>query len=445
MKTIRALLRFCADEVGVASIYMLCLLPLFLMILGFGMDGAAAFRTQNLLQSTADASALAAALSLPTSGPASTIQTNNATAAAFTYAKANMSVAGFGNVLNTSAATNGDINYGNWNGTTFTTPAASGTATNAVQVFVKTATANSNAYPTSFLAFIGKSSWDIGASAIAKVGKPNPVCVLALSTFLSDGSKNTNLSGCTIASNGDLTCHGHDTGASIGFAVGTDNGCGAEQLSNQSPVADPYAALASNIPANPCSSYPGVSWTGAKTAADLASPICGDITLTGDVTVTTPSSGSVLVIENGQLNTNGHTFSTASGSGLTVVFSGTAASNATHAPTGNGVLNIAGAPSTGTFPNVALYQDPILTNNNGLDISYSGGGGSGPTWDIGGVVYLPKASLEFKGSPNSGNNGSACIVLVANNITIKGTGDFLAQGGCNNQPQALLPISMLVQ
>lgn len=448
MRFIRALLRFCTDDYGIGSIWMLCLLPLFLVLAGLGMDGTAAFRTRDMLQSTADAAALASVLQLPTGGAASVNQKCGAVNQALIYAQRNMSVAGFGNVLNSSytsssTCTPGDVVFGNWDGTTFTSPAGAGQDENAVQVTVKTATANSNPYPTSFLALIGKSSWDIAATAVAMNGKPTPVCVLALSDFSSNGSANTNLSGCVIASNVNMRCTGHNTGADIGFAVGTDSGCGVRQLSGQTAVVDPYAALASNIPANPCSSYPGVNWTGAKSAADMASPICGDITLTGDVTVTTPSNGSVLVIENGQLNTNGHTFSTATGSGLTIVFSGTVASAAIHAPTGNGTMNFAGAPSTGTFPNIALYQDPILTS--GVDIVYSGGGSGSPTWDIGGIIYLPKANLQFKGSPNSGNSGSACLVLVAKTFDIRGTGDFLAQGGCTNQPQAILPFSLLVQ
>src|SRR6185295_16229978 len=109
MKLLRDLLRFCTDEYGVGSIYMICLLPVFLVVAGLGMDGAAAFRTREMLQSTADASAAAAALKLPVSGPATVLQKSNAATAAFDYAKLNMRVAGFGNVLNVNAANNGDI------------------------------------------------------------------------------------------------------------------------------------------------------------------------------------------------------------------------------------------------------------------------------------------------------------------------------------------------
>src|SRR5689334_24760961 len=121
MSIIRSLLRFGSDDQGVGSIWMLCLLPLFLVLAGLGMDGTAAFRTRDMLQSTADASALAGALQLPPTGAASANQQCGAVNKALAYAQANMSVAGFGNVLNAaytspSVCTPGDVVFGNWNG-----------------------------------------------------------------------------------------------------------------------------------------------------------------------------------------------------------------------------------------------------------------------------------------------------------------------------------------
>ena len=150
--------------------------------------------------------------------------------------------------------------------------------------------------------------------------------------------------------------------------------------------------------------------------------MCGDLQLTGNVTATASPSG-VLVIENGQLDTNGYTFQTTSGSGLTVIFSGTSGSY-THAPTGGGTLDIA-APTSGVWSGVAIYQDPSLTT--GVDISAAG---NSPTWDITGLVYLPHASVTFSGAVNKSSNGNACFALVVDNITINGTGDILTHGGC---------------
>jgi len=129
------------------------------------------------------------------------------------------------------------------------------------------------------------------------------------------------------------------------------------------------------------------------------------------------------VIENGQLDTNGYTLQTGTGSALTIIFSGTSGSY-THAPTGGGTLNF-NAPTSGPWSGVAIYQDPSLTT--GLDISAAG---NSPTWDITGLVYLPHSSVTWSGAVGKSNNGASCFALVVDNITINCTADMLAKGGC---------------
>jgi hypothetical protein len=46
------------------------------------------------------------------------------------------------------------------------------------------------------------------------------------------------------------------------------------------------------------------------------------------------------------------------------------------------------------------------------------------------AIYLPHASVTFKGAVNKSSNGGSCFALVVDNITIDGTGDILATGGC---------------
>jgi len=466
MRFVRSLLRFSTDDHGVGSIWMLCLLPLFLVLAGFGMDGTAAFRTRDMLQSTADASALAGALQLPTAGAATATQETLAATSARTYSQANMSVAGFGNVLNLNATTNGDIQFGNWNGTTFTSPAPNGTAENAIEVTVKTATANSNAYPTSFLALIGKSSWDIAATAIASNGVPKPGCVFGLHSFLVNGGPSINLHGCTLAVNGSMDCHGSPIGA--GFAISTapqPNGspaCGTTNLYSQGPTADPYAALASNIPANPCgataASFPQEGslpasnlWSGSKSSSDMASPKCGDVQLTGNVTIT---NDATLVIENGNLDVGNFSITTNAGASLTIIFTGPtiAGFSPGHTVIGSasGSLNIAG-PSSGVWKQMVIYQDPAITCatlpcSSTAVVEGGQGANSGPIWNLSGVVYLPHAQFQIKGlvSPAS-NSPNACFTLVAYDIAVSGTGQILAEPACTTAPTTLVPISRLVE
>ena len=133
-------------------------------------------------------------------------------------------------------------------------------------------------------------------------------------------------------------------------------------------------------------------WSGNK-SFNGAVQVCGDVQLTDDVVVTTSDSltGATLVIQNRQLDLNGHTLSTANGSALTIVFSGTAG-NYTHALTDNstgqgGVINIQ-APSSplALSPGIAIYQDPSLKSG----VADHHDKGNNPAWrDITGAVDPP--------------------------------------------------------
>jgi Flp pilus assembly protein TadG len=172
----------------------------------------------------------------------------------------------------------------------------------------------------------------LSASAVATVWG-GTYCILALNgsvtqDLVANGAPKSNLTGCDIMANSGANCNGHNLGAPIGDAHGTNNGCGIIQNSNVPTLADPFARLASNIPANTCGgSYPqeptkhndpalpasnqlsgNLSWSGNVI-------MCGDVQLTGDTTINAPNN-AVLVIENGRLDTSGHTLQTTAGSGL---------------------------------------------------------------------------------------------------------------------------------
>jgi len=278
---------------------------------------------------------------------------------------------------------------------------------------------------------------NLAATAIAKRGTiQRPYCLLALASsgtttaINTNGAPSPNLAGCSVKSNTSANCNGHDLGADYGDAVGTDLGCGKIQNSGLPATVDPYAGLAANIPANNCAgSYPQepsvsvTTWSGIKNLSGNVM-ICGDLKLTGNVTVNAPSSGAVLVMQNGQLNTNGYSIQTSSGSGLTLVFTGTVGGSYIHAPTGSGTLDIT-APTSGPWSGVMIYQNPALTT--GVDISAAG---SSPAWNITGLVYLPHASVTFNGAINKSSYGGSCFVAVVDNLLMKGSANIVPKGGC---------------
>jgi Flp pilus assembly protein TadG len=315
-----------------------------------------------------------------------------------------------------------------------------------------------------------------------------PICLLALDTkgtaLQTNGSPKTDFTGCTVMSNGNATCNGSNLNATLGIAVGTNGGgagCGNTQISGTTtPDIKPLTTLGCPTAQNPsgvcydqilakdsgmsatalakCSGSPPypqyAKKTGYPTKISALSKLpsftdsnnntvyvaCGDTQLSGDVK--NVPAGSVLVVENGNLDLGGYTLS---GSALTLAFSGTADTKSVtygHAPTGSGTLDIQ-APTSGTWSGVALYQDPNLTGS-GVDVSYAG---NNPTWNLTGLVYMPNSSLTISGAINKSAKGADCMVTIANDILINGTGLIYAQtpdgSGCSKagliQPTEAIP------
>jgi Flp pilus assembly protein TadG len=292
----------------------------------------------------------------------------------------------------------------------------------------------------------------ISATAVAQQGTiQRPYCLLALATSGTDPAIRTNgapfadLSGCNVMSNTSATCNGHNLQADVGDAHGTNTNCGVVQHSNMPTVEDEYAAKASNIPPNDCTTrfpsntYPvppakkkdtwtprpenlGQNWGGLT-------KVCGGVQLPNDVLIT---QDTTLVIYDGDLDTNGFTLRSAPGVAVTVIFAGENGGYS-HVPTGGGTLDLAAPddaavlrdPSLAPWKGVVMYQDPSLTSN--VDIYAAG---NSPTWDLTGVAYLPHSSVTFSGAVNKSSNGKSCFALLVDNVTVNGTGSILAHGEC---------------
>ncbi len=386
--------------------------PMFVGGLGMGAETALWYVDQRNVQNASDASALAAAAD----GTSNYSSVANAVAAQY----------GFTNGVNGVTVT-----------PTNTASCPSG-GNNCYNVAI---TMKQPLYLLPVVGFSGNTTYNgsaaqtiQGTATAANIGVTHQYCLLTLSTITSslgsNGAPNANMAGCNIMSDGGATCNGHNLGATYGDAAGTNNGCGVTEESDVPVVADPYAHLASNIPTNTCGSYPqenkhGNGGTAISGTYNWSGNVilCGDQQLTGDVTINAPA-GATIVIENGMLDLNGHTFQTASGSTATIVFSGTNNGSYTHSPTGSGTLNIQ-APTSGHWSGVAVYQDPAITS--GVDISYAG---NNPTWDITGLVYLPNSNVTFSGAVNKSSYGASCFVMVSDTLLINGTADILETGGC---------------
>jgi Flp pilus assembly protein TadG len=206
----------------------------------------------------------------------------------------------------------------------------------------------------------GAAAKVLNAVAVAKaMVQPQPLCMVALAGsgaaqgIRTNGSPVANLNGCNVMSNTAAQCNGSNLGAGLGLAHGSSNGCGVKSVSGVDVVTDPYSGLASNIPAlssGGCGgNYPQETRHGSTYSVTTTNQLsgsldlvagnnfkCGDQMLTADTVINTPpGTPAVLVIENGQLDLNGHSLTTSSGSEVTVVFSGDNSGSYTHAPTDN--------------------------------------------------------------------------------------------------------------
>jgi hypothetical protein len=150
--------KFLGDESGAYTIWSLIWFSLYVGIGGLAVDMTDAYRNQTLLQSTADASALAGVMSLP--------DQDDALAQALSYATDNMNPAINGIVLRGS-----EVVFGNWDSDArIFTPST--TAPDAVHVITRRADANANPVATNFLRILSLwgipfDRWNIATEAIA--------------------------------------------------------------------------------------------------------------------------------------------------------------------------------------------------------------------------------------------------------------------------------------
>jgi hypothetical protein len=448
-KLIGAMVRLRRDERGTIAVMMALLFPALIAILGLGMEVTNWYMRTRAMQNAADAAVIAAA----TNGTANF--NVEAAAVAANY--------GFVNGANNVTITSTDL---------AACPADPDVTPPCYRVSI------AKIVPIALTAVVGYKGnievdgireQQLSSSAIAtKTFVQQPICLLGLDpsgqAITSNGAPDTDFSGCTVMSNSGSSCNGSDLKAFMGVAHATNNGCGVRQNSYAPAVEDPYAALASNIPsdlATKCANNysqeskhggtwsGGTTWSGTKSltgTANLAGNtlICGDLRLTGDVTIDAPD-GAVLYVQNGQLDLQGHKFRTANGSEVAIVFTGDNGgyNHIVTDKTGStsGLIDIV-APLSGPFSGVAIYQDPKLTT--GVNLTYAG---NDPTWDITGLVYMPHAHVTISGAINKSTNGAVCFVMVANDVTINGTGGIYAQSpagaGCKdaglNMPKVTIP------
>ena len=424
--------RFLDDQRGAVSAMLTLMLIPMIGMLGMGAEASSWYLVQRAAQNAADSAAMAAATNGCTAGDP--CQTANKSA---TYVQEATAVANQMGFVASAATTIGAVKVNCPGGAT--PDCYQVTISHKIPIYlVRLVGFNGDA------TLAGARAQTVNARAIAKPNaNGSTYCLLALGTgisIVSKGGPKIDMEGCKVATNGSTECKGHDLNADEVAAYGTEDGCtgagGVSRSGVRPAVTDPYSTrladdtdLKSWLDSHPCTApgdygpdafpAPGGVLMLNKTAPMV---LCGNQTLTGNVNVTTPTDGGIIVIDNGSLIIpSGMTLKTLGDSGLTIIFiSRTPAPvGATHILDGGGTIDIA-APTEGKWSGIAVYQDPSMTSG----VSFTDAGNS-PTWNITGLVYLPHADIEFRGVVNTASNGNDCFALVVNSFTSKGTGTIL--------------------
>lgn len=426
MTVLASLKAFGRDRKGGVSVLMAFALPAFIGTLALGTEVSLWLLKQRSLQNAADSAVIAASLD----GTSGYLAQARAVTARYGLIDGVSGIAVAGS--NTATCATGETNC-----------------------YSITVTAAMPLYLGAIVGYLGNNaskSTKLSAIAFARRGSTtHDYCLVALASnsinpgIRSNGSPSADLAQCGVVSNTSADCNGHDLGADFGDAVGTNSGCGAIRTSSVKRYIEPYAAYAYQLPGDYCGgNYPQTSgtlpnsnrWTGTVSLGTYTL-ICGDLLLTGNVTVKAPAD-AVLLMYNGELATNGFRLQTASGSALALVFGGTNNVLYTHTPTGNGRIDIAGA-TRGPAAGVAVYTDPALTI--GVHMPNAG---TSPGLAMSGLIYMPHADLVFTGAVGPATFGRRCTILVANSIKLTGSTPFvLSTAQCDLQALTVVPTSTI--
>lgn len=349
------------------------------------------------------------------------------------------------------------IDIGDYNGSTFTTPpAGSGNAVRAKA---------SQQQPAYLSAVLGLRTVNIPAQAIALIQQPSKVCALALGPDPSGGGAlkiagnvSNNGTGCPVMSDASVKFASTPSFTGSGWAILGVTGCTPTSTCANPGVTHnyfmPYAS-------NPLSKLDSESFNSRTSPS--SKPCGGNVTNGNTCQLSSNSAGGVY----SDLKVNaGGTVNFAPGTyffyDATITFAGTVTCTActpwpTASPSGTGlgvtfVLlgNSSISIAAGAVVNLsAPYTNPFSSDLNGVliddqapnkttnQVTVNGG-----TVKLGGAMYFPNVDVTWNGSTQSAN--TQCSEVIARTLTMGG-GGFLTTDGCLPVTIAYTQVIALVQ
>jgi Flp pilus assembly protein TadG len=390
-----ALDRFIQDQSGSYVIISALLMPVLVGTAGLGTEVGWWYYKHKNMQSAADSGAVSAATAV-TAGGDMTAEANAVTA---NY--------GYANAVNNVTIT---VNQ----------PPKSGSYTSnlqAVEVVV------SQPQQRLLSSLFGSDPVSITARAVA-LPNSGTGCVLALNSTASpavnvSGSNQLNLIKCNLYSNssaspslnvgGSAAVSANQVGV-VGDVSGASNITTTNGIRTHiRPIADPYASVFP--PSEPSCTNAKIN-VNANGKTTTLSPGCysGDITVNAGATLNL--SPGIYYLDGANLSVAGN--ATITGSGVTLVFTGSGSKWGTASIGSNATIDLT-APTSGATKGIVMYGDRNMPAGTAFNLT------GGATQNFGGAIYLPKANLSF-----SGGNGTStsCTKIIADTITLTGTSNL---------------------
>lgn len=329
------------------------------------------------------------------------------------------------------------IEIGDYNASTFTTPAAG--SGNAVRARV------SQQQPAYLAAVLGLTTVNIPAQAIALVQLPSKVCALALGpdsgALKLAGNLSNNGTGCAMMSDTSVQFASTPTFTGSGWAVFGVSGCTPSGSCSNPGVPHnyfmPYAfnplakldqetfnSATTSKPADPCPSFPCTIPSNSPTAA------YGNLSVTTGKLVTFTSGGTYFFY-NAAIKINA---GTVTGNNINIVLLGDSSISIT-----GGTVNLSANLSNTIYPHLSgvLIDDQAPSKSkNAVTVNGSG------TVALGGAMYFPKVDVTWSGT--TANANTTCSQVIAKTLNMSG-GAYLSTQGCAPSVIVYTQVVSLVQ
>ena len=393
----RAFGRFRKDQIGNIAILTALTLPVLIGFASLGTEGGLWYYTHHQMQDAADSAAISAATAY--SGSSGAHITTQADGVAALYGFTDGSA-------NTTVTVNRPPSQGRYT-----------SRSGAVEVIVSQP-------QTRILSALwsGSSTVTITARAVA-LANAGVGCVLALNPHAAasaseQGNVSIALNSCSLYDNSDasnaVSVGGSSTMSAmsvntVGDVSGSANITTTDGINTGgSPITDPYAGVSPPAQPNGCGQ---TNYSTHATVTLSPGVYCGGMDLGAGATVTLNPGVYYLTNQGshaGSLTMNGQ--ASISGSGVTLVFTGSGSNYSTATISGGATVNLT-APSTGPLAGIVIFGD----RNTPQGTLYRFTGGTNQAFN--GAVYLPEGQIQYSGGA-TGANG--CNQVIGDTVNFVG-------------------------